>query len=128
LPDNLDVDVKLAGRLRKVGSNSLFAIRVDYVTASGAPKSVLFHGPAAGADLYDLVRQVPTDSPDEPKKLARGVDDILVVLFVLGDYSVAAEARGGVPSAGFGHAVVETVVGEQGRHARGLALDIADRF
>jgi hypothetical protein len=59
LPDNLDVDVKLAGRLRKVDANSLLGIRVDYVTASGAPKSVLFHGPVAGVDLYDPARTAP---------------------------------------------------------------------
>src|ERR1035438_5624730 len=59
LPDNLDVNVKLAGHLRKVDANSLLGIRVDYVTASGEPKSVLFHGPVAGVDLYDAARTAP---------------------------------------------------------------------
>jgi xylan 1,4-beta-xylosidase len=59
LPDNLDVDVKLFGRLRKVDVNSLLGMRVDYVTASGAPKSVLVHGPLAGVDLYDPARKAP---------------------------------------------------------------------
>jgi hypothetical protein len=59
LPDSLDVDVKLTGRLRKVDANSLLGIRVDYVTASGAPKSILVHGPLAGVDLYDPARTAP---------------------------------------------------------------------
>src|ERR1035437_7552059 len=56
----------------------------------------------------------------------RGVDDVLVVLFVLRNDPVAAEPCGGVPPAGFGHAVVQTLVGQEGRHARRLPLDIAD--
>lgn len=59
LPDNLDIAVALKGRLRKVDANSLLGVRVDYVMASGAPKSVLVHGPLAGVDLYDPARTAP---------------------------------------------------------------------
>ena len=56
LPDNLEIAVKVQGRLRKVDANSLLGVRVDYVTAAGPAKSVLLHGPVAAIDLYDAAR------------------------------------------------------------------------
>jgi len=53
LPSVLKVSVHVEGELRKMDSNSLLGVRLDYRTGDGYTSSVLFHGPyKGGADLY----------------------------------------------------------------------------
>jgi hypothetical protein len=53
LPDTLDVTVRIDGKLQKLDSNSLLGVRLDYRVNGRYVKSVLFHGPYGGVDLYD---------------------------------------------------------------------------
>ena len=53
LPDTLDVAVKVEGKLQKLDANSLLGVRLDYRVNGKYVKSVLFHGPYGGVDLYD---------------------------------------------------------------------------
>jgi len=53
LPDVLDVTVQVNGALQKAGANSLLAVRVDYRVDNRFVKSILFHGPYGGLDLFD---------------------------------------------------------------------------
>ena len=52
LPETLDVKVKVEGNLQKINSESMLGIRIDYRTNGAYTKSVLFHGPYKGLDLY----------------------------------------------------------------------------
>ena len=59
LPHVLDLRGTLDGRLARQDVNSLLGVRVDYDTARGYRKGVLFHGPWGGVDLYDPRRSAP---------------------------------------------------------------------
>lgn len=52
LPDTLDVAVEVVGTPRKLDTNSLLAMRVDYRVGRAYTKAVLFHG-----GVYDAARQ-----------------------------------------------------------------------
>jgi hypothetical protein len=52
LPDNLDVKVMVEGVLQKPYQNTLLGIRIDYHVDGNYKKSILFHGPYNGIDLY----------------------------------------------------------------------------
>jgi xylan 1,4-beta-xylosidase len=52
LPDTLSVQVDIDGQLRKTSANSLLGVRVDYMAGDKFVKSVLYHGPVAGTDLF----------------------------------------------------------------------------
>jgi len=53
LPDALDVTVDVEGELHAMSENSLLGVRIDYrVGAEEYGRSVLFHGPYEGVDLY----------------------------------------------------------------------------
>ena len=56
LPDVLQAKIAVEGNLQKLDRNSLLGIRVDYETGGSYGKSVLFHGPYNGTDLYDKAR------------------------------------------------------------------------
>lgn len=59
LPRTLAVSMQVDGELRKLDSNSLLGIRLDYHAGAGYTRSVLFHGPySGGADLYSSRRWV----------------------------------------------------------------------
>jgi xylan 1,4-beta-xylosidase len=57
LPDSLDIGVSADGKLRKVNSNSLLGVRVDYSVDGKFTNSALFHGPLKGMDVYDRSRK-----------------------------------------------------------------------
>jgi xylan 1,4-beta-xylosidase len=52
LADTLDVSVKVDGKLQKLDANSLLGVRLDYRVNGKYVKSMLFHGPYGGVDLY----------------------------------------------------------------------------
>ncbi len=56
LPDNLNVTVSVEGNLQKLDQNSLLGIRIDYQVDGKYQKSILFHGPCNGIDLYSKDR------------------------------------------------------------------------
>ncbi len=55
-PDILKVKVNTEGKLQKIDNNSLLGLRVDYKVNGLYTKSILFHGPLMGLDLYDVKR------------------------------------------------------------------------
>ncbi|HWB87429.1 MAG TPA: hypothetical protein VG675_25020 [Bryobacteraceae bacterium] len=57
LPDSLSLTAHVDGRLRKINSNSLLGVRVDYSVDGKYTKSILFHGPLRGIDLYSRSRK-----------------------------------------------------------------------
>jgi xylan 1,4-beta-xylosidase len=60
LPEVLTFALRTEGALEKRDANSCLAVRLDYATADGYAKSVLFHGAMPGApDLYDARREAP---------------------------------------------------------------------
>lgn len=56
LPDLLTATVSVEGNLKKLDQNSLLGIRIDFSVQGKFTKSVLFHGPYKGIDLYDSKR------------------------------------------------------------------------
>jgi hypothetical protein len=59
LPQVLNVHGTLEGQLSRQDANSLVGVRLDYATARGYRKGVLFHGPLNGVELYDARRTSP---------------------------------------------------------------------
>jgi xylan 1,4-beta-xylosidase len=76
LPDTLDVAVEVDGKLRKQDANSLLAVRLDYRVNGKYIKSVLFHGPYGGVDLYDKKRTavMPWGFKQQPDSAAAVAD------------------------------------------------------
>jgi len=74
LPDRLLARVRVDGRLTRLDHNSLLGLRVDYRVGSGTVKSVLFHGPLGGVDLYDSRRNALF-----PWGTKRPADEVLAV-------------------------------------------------
>lgn len=59
-PAKLGVTIQTEGRLKKLNSNSLLALRLDYQAGTNYVGSVLFHGRGQGTpDLYDAKRDAP---------------------------------------------------------------------
>ncbi|MBN2275148.1 MAG: hypothetical protein JXR41_03065 [Bacteroidales bacterium] len=58
LPDVMTANITVEGDLQKLDRNSLLGIRVDYQINGSYKKSVLFHGPFEGVDLYNKDRDV----------------------------------------------------------------------
>jgi xylan 1,4-beta-xylosidase len=56
LPDILNAKITVEGILQKINLNSLLGVRVDYQKEGLYIRSVLFHGPYDGIDLYDPAR------------------------------------------------------------------------
>lgn len=71
LPDILNAKVFVEGSLQKTDPNSILGIRVDYQTGGIYSRSVLFHGPITGIDLYDATRNA--DFPWGTRKTAEKV-------------------------------------------------------
>jgi hypothetical protein len=59
LPHVLVVRCTVNGQLPRQDTNSLLGLRLDYDTARGYHKGVLFHGPWGGLDLYNARRTSP---------------------------------------------------------------------
>jgi hypothetical protein len=76
LPDTLDVAVEVDGKLQKQDANSLLAVRLDYRANGKYIKSVLFHGPYGGVDLYDKKRTavMPWGFKQQPDSAAAVAD------------------------------------------------------
>lgn len=61
--------------LRKVDSNSLLGLRIDYEAGKGYARSVLFHGPCGkNVDLHDPNRSAPV-----PWGTERAADEVITV-------------------------------------------------
>jgi hypothetical protein len=74
LPDALTAKVVVDGTLRRLDHNSLLGVRVDYRVGRDHPKSVLFHGPYEGVDLYSDQRNA-----DMPWGTKRQADEVVAV-------------------------------------------------
>ncbi len=73
LPDVLKVTMQVEGELRKMDSNSLLGVRIDYRAGGEYTKSVLFHGPCrGGVDLYSAKRWL-----EHPWGTTRKADEVV---------------------------------------------------
>jgi xylan 1,4-beta-xylosidase len=59
LPDSIDVTTRIEGKLQRVDSNSILAIRLDYRVEGKFAKAVWLHGPYAGVDLFGKKSAMP---------------------------------------------------------------------
>jgi xylan 1,4-beta-xylosidase len=58
LPDALTATVQVEGELKRIDENSLLGVRVDYQVDGAYTRSVLFHGPYGGVQLYSPRRDL----------------------------------------------------------------------
>lgn len=111
LPPKLRVTMHVDGELRKMDSNSLLGVRLDYRTGGNYTKSVLFHGPCEGkVDLYSTKRWL-----GHPWGTTRKADEVVAVADCTGfDIPVRAHA----PSGWDGRAILTFVLQNAGPTAR----------
>jgi hypothetical protein len=84
LPDELHVSVNIDGKLQAVDGNSLLGVRVDYFVDENYTKSVLFHGPVKGVDVYARSRKAPMPfGTQRPPDVIRAVPDFGTFLLPL---------------------------------------------
>jgi hypothetical protein len=71
LPDVLHAKVSVEGAIPKPRENSLLGLRIDYEVNGSYGKSVLYHGPYKGTDLFDRRRSatVPWGSRKSPNQV-----------------------------------------------------------